>query len=97
MSNIHNKQKGPHRLIRLDEVLELLPISKSTWWDGVRTGKYPTPVKLGDRITCWRLDDVLKLVDKALSKLKSLDSVARHPPPSNITYKAPQRITKIRP
>ena len=64
MSNFHNKQKGPQRLIRLDEVLELLPISKSTWWDGIRTGKYPTPVKLGDRITCWRLEDVLELVDK---------------------------------
>ena len=52
-----------NELIRLDEVLERL-ISKSTWWDGVRTGKYPTPVKLGDRITCWRLEDVLELVDK---------------------------------
>ena len=64
MSNIQNKRDNSHRLIRLDEVLELLPISKSTWWDGVRTGKYPTPVKLGDRITCWRLEDILELVDK---------------------------------
>jgi len=64
MSNIQNKDDHSQRLIRLDEVLELLPISKSTWWDGIRTGKYPTPVKLGDRITCWRLEDVLELVYK---------------------------------
>ena len=34
MSNIQNKRDDLHRLIRLDEVLELLPISKSTWWMG---------------------------------------------------------------
>ena len=64
MSEAKIKRIHTSRLIRLKEVLDLLPISKSTWWDGVRTGKYPTPVKLGDRITCWRLEDVLELVDK---------------------------------
>ena len=53
-----------NRLIRLTEVLTLLPISKSTWWEGVRQGKYPQPVKLGKRLTCWRLSDVLELTDR---------------------------------
>ena len=52
-----------NRLIRLNGVLEILPLSRSAWWAGVRTGKYPAPVKLGERITCWRLNDVLKLVE----------------------------------
>ena len=52
------------RLIRLHEVLKLLPISKSSWWAGVRTGKYPAPVKLGPRTTCWSLNAVLDLAQK---------------------------------
>ena len=56
------------RLIRLPEVLQILPLSKSTWWEGVRTGKYPQPVKLGKRITCWRLGDIRELIEKALNE-----------------------------
>lgn len=37
----------------------LLPIGASTWWAGVKNGRYPAPVKLGPRITAWRLEDVL--------------------------------------
>lgn len=37
----------------------LIPISKSTWWQGVRSGRYPQPVKsLGLRITAWRVEDI---------------------------------------
>lgn len=40
----------------------LIPVSKSTWWDGVRTGRYPQAVKLGPRITAWRVKDILQLI-----------------------------------
>jgi len=56
------------RLVRLKEVLELIPISKSSWWDGVRTGKYPAPVKLGPRLTCWRLQDILELAETGIQQ-----------------------------
>jgi prophage regulatory protein len=49
------------RLLRLPQVLEIIPISKSTWWAGVASGKYPQPIKLGPKITCWRLSDLKKL------------------------------------
>lgn len=42
----------------------LLPISKSTWWEGVRTGRYPQPVKLGPRITVWRAEDIERLINE---------------------------------
>jgi prophage regulatory protein len=43
----------------------LLPISKSAWRDGIRTGKYPKPVKLGPRTTAWRVEDVVALIEGA--------------------------------
>ena len=55
---------GPRRLIRLQEVLRLIPISRSTWWAGVRSGRYPAPIKLGPRLTRWRLDEVLDLANR---------------------------------
>lgn len=39
-----------------------IPVSKSTWWQGVREGRYPSPVKLGRRITAWRVEDIRKLI-----------------------------------
>jgi prophage regulatory protein len=54
------------RLVRLPQVLAMLSISKSTWWAGVRSGKYPQPVKLGPRLTCWRVSDLAELAQNGL-------------------------------
>jgi prophage regulatory protein len=32
-----------------------IPVSKSTWWAGIKDGRFPKPVKLGPRITAWRV------------------------------------------
>ncbi|HIF59993.1 MAG TPA: AlpA family phage regulatory protein [Rhodospirillales bacterium] len=48
-------------VIRLPDVLRLYPVSKSTWWEGVRVGKYPKPISLGLRARGWRLGAVLDL------------------------------------
>jgi predicted DNA-binding transcriptional regulator AlpA len=42
----------------------LIPVSKSTWWSGVRTGRYPKPVKLGERITAWKVEDIRTLIER---------------------------------
>jgi prophage regulatory protein len=51
----------PEALIRLPDVLRLFPVSKSTWWAGVKEGTYPQPVKLGARAVGWPLGSVLDL------------------------------------
>ncbi|MDA8255370.1 MAG: transcriptional regulator [Betaproteobacteria bacterium] len=44
----------------------LIPVSKSTWWAGVRSGRYPQPVRtLGERITAWRVEDIRNLIQCA--------------------------------
>jgi hypothetical protein len=40
----------------------IIPVSKSTWWAGVKSGKYPKPVKLSARCTCWRVEDIRALL-----------------------------------
>ena len=61
--------KTPDRrdgLLRVNEIVRpdgLLPMSRSTWWAGVKDGRYPKPVKLGPRITAWRTSDIYALID----------------------------------
>lgn len=40
-----------------------IPVSKSTWWAGIKTGRFPQPVKLGPRITAWRVEDIRRLIE----------------------------------
>ncbi len=54
-------------LLRLPQVLQLFPVSRSTWWEGVRSGRYPKAVKLGARCTAWKAADIRALIDAASS------------------------------
>jgi prophage regulatory protein len=55
------------RFLRLPQVLEILPISKSTWWKGIQEGRFPKPVKLTERTSAWLLDDIEVLCNKLAS------------------------------
>lgn len=50
--------------LRLPQVLELFPISKSAWWKGCSTGCYPRPVKIGPRTTVWRAEDIRAFIER---------------------------------
>jgi prophage regulatory protein len=52
----------PDRILRLPEVLELYPVSRSTWYEGVRSGRYPESKKISERSVGWRLHDILRLM-----------------------------------
>lgn len=53
--------------VRLPQVLAAIPVSKSTWWNGIAAGRYPKPVKLGPRTTAWRVSDIRDLIDNPAS------------------------------
>lgn len=50
-------------LLRIKQVLMLIPVSRSHWWQGVRSGRYPAPLKLSERVTCWKAEDIRRLID----------------------------------
>ena len=51
-------------LLRLPQVLNLIPVSRSAWWAGCKNGRYPKPVKIGPRTTAWRAEDIKALLRK---------------------------------
>lgn len=50
--------------VRLPQVLEVIPVGKTCWWEGVRTGRYPKPVKLSARCTAWKAEDIRELIKR---------------------------------
>lgn len=57
--------------LRLHQILELIPVGKSTWWDGVKSGRYPKAVKLSPNCTAWKAEDIHALIQE-LSKQQPL-------------------------
>lgn len=50
--------------LRENQVLGFIPVSRSNWWNGVKEGRYPQPVKLGPRTTAWRVEDIRALIEE---------------------------------
>lgn len=49
--------------LRVSQILKVFPVSKSTWWDGCKLGRYPASIKLSPRVTVWRVRDIQALLD----------------------------------
>ncbi|CZG51917.1 transcriptional regulator [Legionella pneumophila serogroup 1] len=44
-------------------IIPIIPVSKSAWWAGVKSGVYPQPLKLSPGVTVWRVEDIRKLIE----------------------------------
>lgn len=51
--------------VRLPVVLAVYPVSKSTWWAGIKSGRFPAGVKLSESTTAWRVEEIRKLIESA--------------------------------
>jgi hypothetical protein len=43
----------------------IIPVKKSAWWAGCKSGRYPAPIKLSPRVTVWRVEDIRAFLAKA--------------------------------
>ena len=62
-----DKQLPETGFLRLPQIIAPhgpIPVSKSTWWAGVKDGRYPKPVKLSRRITAWRVEDIRAFIER---------------------------------
>lgn len=56
--------------VRLKAVLKHIPVCKSTWWAGVKSGRFPQAIKLGPRTTAWKVEDIRALIEKFASGIR---------------------------
>lgn len=48
--------------LRQPQVLAFVPISKSTLWRRIQARTFPAPVKLSERVTVWRAEDIRRWI-----------------------------------
>jgi predicted DNA-binding transcriptional regulator AlpA len=73
----HFPQSG---FVRLSSILAPngpIPVGRSTWWQGVKTGRFPKPIKLGPRITAWRVEDIRALIERPTYSPEDLDAACK--------------------
>ncbi len=49
--------------VRIAQILKVIPIGRSTWWQGVKDGRFPQPVKIGPRTTVWNVEDIRAVLE----------------------------------
>jgi len=50
--------------VRLPQVLHVLGIGKTTFWEGIKSGRFPAPIKLGPRTSVWKVEDIRNLISR---------------------------------
>ena len=50
-------------IVRLPVVLANVPVSKGTWYNGIKAGKYPKPIKLSERCVGWKAEEIHEVID----------------------------------
>ena len=62
----YSRNIPPSGFVRIKDIIGPhgpIPVSRSTWWAGVRTGRFPKPVRLSPRVTAWRVEDIRNLIE----------------------------------
>lgn len=75
-------------LVRLDQILAVLPISRSTFFGWVKAGKFPRPIKIGARTAAWRVEDVRALLHSAEVTADTIDPNAAKAVADRMTKRA---------
>jgi len=63
MQNANTTALPQTGFVRLPQILAVFPVGRSTWWAGVKSKKYPQPVKISPRCTAWKAEDIRALIE----------------------------------
>lgn len=63
--------------LRLAQVLQLVPVSKTVWYEGVQSGRFPKAVKLGPRTSAYRVEDIAALIERLGAQREEVEAKQR--------------------
>ena len=52
------------KYLRINEVVVMLSVGKSTVWAWMKESKFPKPIKLSEFVTVWKLSDIEEWVQQ---------------------------------
>lgn len=56
-------ESGRKGFLRLKDVLKLIPVRTTCWYEGIKTGRFPAPIKMG-RMSFWKVEDIERLMEE---------------------------------
>jgi len=59
-----NPVQPANGFLRINQILALVPVGKSTWWRWCAEGKAPKPLKLGAKTTVWQAEDIAAFLEQ---------------------------------
>ncbi|MBO1567073.1 helix-turn-helix transcriptional regulator [Yersinia pseudotuberculosis] len=62
------KNQQSEKLLRINDVLNIVPMGKSTFYAWMQAGKAPQPVRFGSRCSMWRYTDIMKFIEEYANK-----------------------------
>ncbi|MBW3760320.1 AlpA family phage regulatory protein [Aeromonas jandaei] len=65
----HASKAPSYYFLLLKDVLSRIPVSKTTWYDGIKKGIYPKGYSLGGRRVAWRSCDIEDLMQKLVGEI----------------------------
>jgi prophage regulatory protein len=65
MQNLNLPETG---FVKLQTILQFIPVSQTTWRQGVKDGVFPEAVKIGGKVTLWRVEDIKELISSYSNK-----------------------------
>jgi prophage regulatory protein len=43
----------------------IIPVSRASWYEGVKDGRYPSPISLGPRTSVYKVESIRALIEQA--------------------------------
>lgn len=62
--HVYARELPAHGSVRLETVLTVVPVGKSTWWNGIKDGRHPVGVKLGLHTTARNVNAIRALLER---------------------------------
>ena len=59
-----NRKAGKRPVQPRPGITPIVPVSRTTWWRGVKEGRFPAGVKLSGGITVWKVEDIREYLEK---------------------------------
>jgi len=69
-----------NELLKLNQVLQLVPVSRSTWLRGIEHGIYPKPVKISSHLNAWRAQVAINAWLRQYNQIRPHHALGMRPP-----------------
>ena len=81
---VQNNESTQKLLWPLDNVLRQLSLSRTSWLSGVKSGRFPQPIRLSARRVAWKSSDIYSLINALTQSQTATKTSLNFPCPKSV-------------